>query len=254
MPREVIDYKALVERIELYASLGVEGCDRWRADLRTVVTMLEGMADEKPALWMQSNHVSWAGKQPFMARCAPTQLHPDFVPVYLRPTPQSQPTDAQIEAAEAKPVAWMDEFGNAFPLDAWKPAKRTGYLDYHKKAWKPLFTHPAPQPQRLYGTDTMSEMGIVPMCDEPERQPVSEPRPCTCHPNDNPPVPCARQYALNECRAVHGEPTEAQIEAWQLLADLVAGLEATHWSSWQTTAHFDSALDAARAALAAKDE
>ena len=118
---------------------GVEGCDRWRADLRTVVTMLEGMADEKPALWMQSNHVSWAGKQPFMARCAPTQLHPDFVPVYLRPTPQSQ-------------------------------------------------------------------------------------------------------------------PTEAQIEAWQLLADLVAGLEATHWSSWQTTAHFDSALDAARAALAAKDE
>ena len=48
-------------------------------------------------------------------------------------------------------------------------------------------------------------------------------------------------------------PTEAQIEAWQLLADLVAGLEATHWSSWQTTAHFDSALDAARAALAAKD-
>lgn len=49
------------------------------------------------------------------------------------------------------------------------------------------------------------------------------------------------------------EPTEAQIEAWQLLADLVAGLEATHWSSWQTTAHFDSALDAARAALAAKE-
>jgi hypothetical protein len=79
------------------------------------------------------------------------------------------------------------------------------------------------------------------------------PRPCTCHPDDNPPVPCTQQYALNECRAVHGEPTEAQIEAWQLLADLVAGLEATHWSSWQTTAHFDSALDAARAALAAKD-
>ena len=87
-----------------------------------------------------------------------------------------------------------------------------------------------------------------------QAEPVSDPRPCTCHPDDSPPVPCARQYALNECRAVHGEPTEAQIEAWQLLADLVAGLEATHWSSWQTTAHFDSALDAARAALAAKDE
>src|SRR5580698_5196997 len=26
-------------------------------------------------------------------------------------------------------------------------------------------------------------------------------RPCTCHPDDNPPVPCAQKYALTECRA-----------------------------------------------------
>lgn len=25
-------------------------------------------------------------------------------------------------------------------------------------------------------------------------------RSCTCHPDDSPPVPCARRYALNECR------------------------------------------------------
>ncbi len=25
-------------------------------------------------------------------------------------------------------------------------------------------------------------------------------RPCTCHPDDNPPVPCPRMYALHECR------------------------------------------------------
>ncbi len=24
-------------------------------------------------------------------------------------------------------------------------------------------------------------------------------KPCTCHPSDNPPVPCARKYALHEC-------------------------------------------------------
>ena len=24
-------------------------------------------------------------------------------------------------------------------------------------------------------------------------------RPCTCHPDDHPPVPCAEQYALQEC-------------------------------------------------------
>lgn len=26
-------------------------------------------------------------------------------------------------------------------------------------------------------------------------------RPCTCHPADNPPVPCAKKYALGECTA-----------------------------------------------------
>ncbi len=25
-------------------------------------------------------------------------------------------------------------------------------------------------------------------------------RPCTCHPDDNPPVPCAKKYALSECK------------------------------------------------------
>lgn len=25
-------------------------------------------------------------------------------------------------------------------------------------------------------------------------------RPCTCHPDDNPPVPCPRMYALHDCR------------------------------------------------------
>ena len=39
------DYTALAERIELYAQLGVEDCDRWRDDLRTVAAMLRGMAD-----------------------------------------------------------------------------------------------------------------------------------------------------------------------------------------------------------------
>lgn len=26
-------------------------------------------------------------------------------------------------------------------------------------------------------------------------------KPCTCHPDDKPPVPCAKQYALGDCRA-----------------------------------------------------
>lgn len=32
-------------------------------------------------------------------------------------------------------------------------------------------------------------------------QPAQADRPCTCHPDDKPPVPCAQKYSLNECRA-----------------------------------------------------
>jgi hypothetical protein len=32
-------------------------------------------------------------------------------------------------------------------------------------------------------------------------QVVADSRPCTCHPDDNPPRPCPRKYALSECRA-----------------------------------------------------
>lgn len=31
-------------------------------------------------------------------------------------------------------------------------------------------------------------------------EPVVGRRPCTCHPDDNPPSPCAEMYALDECR------------------------------------------------------
>ena len=30
---------------------------------------------------------------------------------------------------------------------------------------------------------------------------VEKIRPCTFHPDDNPPVPCARKYAITECRS-----------------------------------------------------
>ena len=28
---------------------------------------------------------------------------------------------------------------------------------------------------------------------------MMETKPCTCHPDDNPPVPCAEKYAFSEC-------------------------------------------------------
>ena len=45
---------------------------------------------------------------------------------------------------QVEPVAqigWADEFGNLFPMGAWKPAQRTHH-DAHKTAWRPVFLHP----------------------------------------------------------------------------------------------------------------
>jgi hypothetical protein len=38
-----------------------------------------------------------------------------------------------------------------------------------------------------------------------KNMPIKE-RPCTCHPDDNPPIPCAKQYALSECKEKSNDP------------------------------------------------
>jgi hypothetical protein len=47
---------------------------------------------------------------------------------------------AALEQQEQEPVAWMDEFGNAFPLGAVKGAG--SWRDDHQRNWTPLYTHP----------------------------------------------------------------------------------------------------------------
>lgn len=46
-------------------------------------------------------------------------------------------------------------------------------------------------------------------------------RACTCHPDDHPPMPCARKYALAEClaenrRRLYQTPPCTQINPWQV--------------------------------------
>lgn len=44
---------------------------------------------------------------------------------------------------------------------------------------------------------------------DPDEAAAVDTRTCTCHPNDNPPVPCPRKYALTHCRAAYlGRPKE----------------------------------------------
>ncbi len=46
-------------------------------------------------------------------------------------------------------IGWADEFGNLFPMGAWKPTQRTHH-DSHKTAWRAVYLHPsAAEVQRL---------------------------------------------------------------------------------------------------------
>ena len=63
------------------------------------------------------------------------------VPLYLHPPAAPQ---------QAEPVAqigWADEFGNLFPMGAWKPTQRTHH-DSHKTAWRAVYLHPPAEPQQ----------------------------------------------------------------------------------------------------------
>jgi hypothetical protein len=45
------------------------------------------------------------------------------------------------QAEPVEQIGWADEFGNLFPMGAWKPAQRTHH-DSHKTAWRAVFLHP----------------------------------------------------------------------------------------------------------------
>lgn len=60
----------------------------------------------------------------------------DTYPLYLHP-----PAVAPQQAEPVAQIGWADEFGNLFPMGAWKPTQRTHH-DSHKTAWRPVFAHP----------------------------------------------------------------------------------------------------------------
>ena len=63
--------------------------------------------------------------------------------------PYNYPPAAPQQAEPVAQIGWADEFGNLFPMGAWKPAQRTHH-DSHKAAWRPVFLHPpAAEVQRL---------------------------------------------------------------------------------------------------------
>lgn len=64
-------------------------------------------------------------------------------------------------------------------------------------------------------------------------------RPCTCHPSDNPPDPCAKRFALTECRE----------QAFLRRVVDVAWNEATESTAVPATAWADRIIEQARRAF-----
>ena len=69
---------------------------------------------------------------------------------YLRGVDEGKRQAAAPQQAEpVAQIGWADEFGNLFPMGAWKPAQRTHH-DSHKTAWRAVYLHPpAAEVQRL---------------------------------------------------------------------------------------------------------
>lgn len=82
-------------------------------------------------------------------------------------------------------------------------------------------------------------------------------RPCTCHPDDNPPVPCAKRYALTECKAAAYEALRsrlAEAEAALLrLADAASAIDVDRATKEWNVEEFDFAILQAREALRVTD-
>ncbi len=53
-------------------------------------------------------------------------------------------------------------------------------------------------------------------------------RSCTCHPDDSPPVPCARRYAINECRQAELTRLRAELARVQQEGERLRGLLAVY--------------------------
>ena len=107
------------------------------------------MLDAAPAAPQQAEPVAWmkfgGAVVHAITRNAmdPVEAVQFDIPLYLHPPAAPQ---------QAEPVAqigWADEFGNLFPMGAWKPTQRTHH-DSHKTAWRAVYLHPpADEVQRL---------------------------------------------------------------------------------------------------------
>ena len=147
---------------------------------------------------------------------------------------------AQADAQPVAPVALVRAY-NAGYMAGHHDTAEGGFVDihpsdmdtYHADVVAELGLPAAPQAEPCIGNDSACPCQDGDACHYkdaadgtkawpvPQAEPKREPRPCTCHPDDNPPVPCAQKYALNECRATRSGSDEALIKARDALLDFI---------------------------------
>lgn len=186
---------------------------------------LRACADTQPVAWMHiDGRVISAATMDQAYRdggAMQSSLREYTIPLYTRPAPavpQDEPSAALIRAYNSGYMQGHHDTVEAqfiviHPLD----------MDtYHADVVAELGLTAAPQAEPCIGNDSACPCQDGDACHYkdaadgtkawpvPQAKPTREPRPCTCHPDDNPPVPCAQKYALNECRATRSGPDEAR--------------------------------------------
>lgn len=92
---------------------------------------------------------------------------------------------AALRAENAKPVAVI-RFARDTPGNENEMPKVIS-CNWQPDGEYPVYLHPSPKAA--------------------ERNTAEPEKPCTCHPDDNPPRPCPKKYALDECRAADTDTT-----------------------------------------------
>lgn len=110
-----------------------------------------------------------------------------------------QPKELRSGAVSAEPPAWQ-------PIET-APRDGTKILVYIQSAsldWR-IVARAFDEHDGWYsdpGKHHVRPTHWMPLPDPPSAALRAESPPCTCHPDDNPPVPCAKRYALSDCLAV----------------------------------------------------
>jgi hypothetical protein len=138
--------------------------------------------------------------------------YPEAIPMAIYAAPPSAPAaepipQAVIDALKVWTGSEPSQSALARAVDAWRDPGAV--WEHAHVADSPAAESTEPEISRPVGTcmitgpreDVRHILRLLPDSGDEPTAATADARPCTCHHDDNPPAPCARKYALGECRA-----------------------------------------------------